>query len=166
MALAAVGAGIGAAGSALGAVGSLNQANSNANIAIYNSENAINNANTTTEQGAEAARRSLVNSRKTMGQETAAYGASGVTGNGSAAWVLRNSAAQGELNALTITNAAAIKAQAFTNEANLDIYRAGNDKTSGYIGAASSLLKGASSLAGGASGGGGSSSGDSGVEAD
>ena len=145
-----------AAGTGLSMVGSISQGNSNANVADYNADVAGANASTVTQQGAEEARRSLVNTRKFEGQEGAAYGASGVSG-GSAQDVMRSTAAQGALNALTITNNAAIKATSYTNEANLDTYRAGNDQMAGYLGAASALTKG---LSGGGGGGGSSSGGD------
>lgn len=143
-------------GATLKAAGSIYQGNSDANIAQYNEQIADQNATLVTQQGQEEARRSLVNSRKFIGQEEAGYGASGVSG-GSAQWVMRASAAQGELNALTIQNNADVKAQAYRNEANLDQFRAQNMRMKGYAGAASAVLGflgGGSGPLGGGSGGG------------
>lgn len=135
----------GIAGSFLGAAGSIYQGQSNANVADYNASIADQNASIAESQGAEAARRSLVNSSKITGAAAAGYGASNVSGV-SASLVLQNSAAQGELNALTIQHSADLRANAYTNEAALDEYRAGNDRLSGYMGAAASIMNGAKSF--------------------
>lgn len=135
-----------AAGTALSAVGPINQGNADAGVANYNADMADQNAQITTAQGEEQARRSLVQSRKMIGSEGAAYGASGVSG-GSAEWVMRNSAAQGELNALTIKNNAAIKSSAYSNEAALDRFRGTNAETAGYIKASAALLGGGGKMA-------------------
>jgi len=126
-------------GGILGAGGAIRQGNANAGVANYNATIADQNAQLMDQQGAEAERRSLVNSRKIIGMGEADAGASGITG-GTFQAILRNSAAQGELNALTIKNNADIKATAFRNEAGLDRYRAGNATTTGNINAATSLL--------------------------
>jgi hypothetical protein len=149
------------AGPIIGAVGALRQGNSNASMGEYNAQIADQNAQTVVAQGAEQARRSLINSAKFMGHQEAGYAASGVSG-GSAEYVMRNTAAQGELNALTLKNNAAIKATAYRNEAALDRFRGDNARTAGYFGAASGLLRGAAAYKGG--GGGGSSSEDDMIE--
>lgn len=142
MAEAAVGA-----GATIGAVGSIFGGNANAGVADYNANVAQQNAALVEAQGAEQSRRALVQSRKFIGQQGAAYGASGVGNDGSAQWVMRNSAAQGELNALTIQNQADIKATAYRNEAALDQFRGSNMETAGYLGAAGSLLGGGAKIA-------------------
>lgn len=146
-----------AAGTGLGMLGAVRQGNANANVAEYNASISEQNASIVEAQGAEQARRSLVNTHKLIGAQQAAYGASGVASDGSAMDVMRASAAQGELNALTLKNNAAIKANAYRNEANLDRYRGNNDKIAGYMNAASTGLMGGSKMSGmsGGSGGGG-----------
>jgi hypothetical protein len=143
------------AGTGLSMYGSIMQGNANGNIADYNATVANQNADIAIAQGEEMARRSRLQTTKLIGAQSAAYGAAGVTSDGSAMDVMRASAQQGELNALTLKNNAAIKANAYRNEANLDRFRAGNDRTAGYINAASSLLGGGSKLMGMSGGGGG-----------
>lgn len=142
-----------AGGAAIGAVGSIGQGNANGNVADYNAQIANQNAATVEAQGAEQERRSLVNSNKVLGQEGAAYGASGVGSTGSAMDVMRNSAANGELNALTIKNQADVKATAYANEAALDQFRGSNDRTAGYLNAAAGLLGAGGKIASLSSGG-------------
>lgn len=150
-----------AAGAGLNAVGAIQQGNSNANVASYNAAIANQNAAIVQAQGAEQERLSRIQSGKAIGGEQASYGASGVTGDGSAMDVIRNSAANAELNALTIKNNSDIKATALKNEAALDYYRASNDQVAGYMNAASDLIGGTGKVMS-MSGGGGKSS-DSGV---
>lgn len=142
-------------GTSLSMAGSIYQGNVNANVANYNAQVTDQDATQVNEQGAEDSRRALVNSSKMLSGGQAAYGASGVSG-GSTRDVLRAGAAQGELNALTIQYNAGVKANAYSNEANLDRYRATNDQTAGQLGAASALIKGIGQLSniGGGSGGG------------
>lgn len=149
-------------GALMSAGGNAKQGQDNAQIAEYNAKVAEQDAQQVTAQGAELARRSLVNSSKFVGAGMANYGASGVANDGSAQWVLRNSAAQGELNALTIKNNADVRATAFNNTAQLDHMRAANDVQAGNINAASSILTGASRIAGMTMGGGGGYSGGGG----
>jgi hypothetical protein len=147
------------AGAGLQAAGAEFQGQSNANIANYNATVATQSAAEVTAQGQAEAVRSLQNSRKMISGGQAAFGASGVSGSSvSTQDTLRAGAAQGELNALTIQNNAAIKATAYGNEATLDQYRAQNDITAGNLGAASAIIKGIGGLAGGGGGGGGGSS--------
>lgn len=139
------------AGTGLQATGSIEQGNENASVANYNATIAQQNAGTVTAQGAEEARRSLINSNKVTGAAQANFGASGVAAGGSASDVLRSSAAQGELNALTIKNSAGIKATAYNNEAALDQYRAQNMAQAGQMKGASSILSYVGSLGSGGS---------------
>lgn len=154
------------AGKGLAAVGDIRQGNANANVADYNAQVANQNAQIVLQQGAEQERRSRVQASMAIGAERAAYGASGVTADGSAADVIRSSAANAELNALTIRNGSQIKATALRNEASLDYYRASNDRVAGYMNAAGDLIGAGSKMAmmsGGGSGGSGSASGDLGA---
>lgn len=136
-----------AAGKGLSAVGDIRQGNANANVSEYNAAVADQNAGIVLAQGAEQERRARIQASRAIGGEQAAYGASGVTSEGSATDVLRNSAANAELNALTIRNSADIKATALKNEAALDHYRASNDRVAGYMNAASDLIGGGSKMA-------------------
>lgn len=153
-------------GNALGVAGPISQGYQDKGVADYNAQVADNDASVVQAQGDEEARRSLVNSRKMTGDAQAAYGASGVGNTGSAQWVLRNSAAQGELNALTIKNNASIKATALTNESALDRFRGQNELTAGYVKGASSLLSSIGSFTGAAPSSGGNGNASSSEEED
>lgn len=136
-----------AAGPALNVAGAIHQGNSNAAISEYNAQMANRNAGIVQQQGAEQERRSRVQAGKQIGGMVSAYGASGVSSDGSAADVIRNSAANAELNALTIRNNADIKATALRNEASLDYYRANNDRVAGYMNAVATMIPGVGKIA-------------------
>lgn len=121
-------------------LGSMYQGHLNSSVDDYNANVATQNAQIVENQGAEEAQESLVNSRKITGAASAAYGASGVAAGGSAAWVLRASAQQGELSALTLKNNADIKSVAYQNEAALDKFKSVNDIKAGDIGAVTSAI--------------------------
>lgn len=140
-------------GGMLSASGAEFQGDANAGVAEYNSATAYQNASEVYAMGKEQARRSLIQSGKMIGAEGAAYGASGVTSDGSAQWVMRNSAAQGELNALTIMSNSTNKAIALNNEGALDQYRADNAQHAGDLGAFSALIGAGGSAASMAGGG-------------
>jgi hypothetical protein len=117
--------GLQALGTGVQLIGNKVQADAEIEVANYNADTALREALQTEEQGAELERRSRVESGKALGAAEAAYGASGVSGV-SAQAVLRNSAAQGELDALTIKHSADLKAYALRRGAGLDKMRAGN----------------------------------------
>lgn len=135
------------AGKGLAAVGDIRQGNANENVADYNAQVANQNADLVQSQGAEQARLAQLQADRVIGGMRAAYGASGVTSDGSAADVIRNSAANAELQQLTIKNAADIKSTALRNEASLDYYRASNDRVAGYMNAASDIIGGGGKMA-------------------
>lgn len=122
------------AGAGMQVIGSLRQAQMNSQMSEYNATVAEQNVQLVTQQANENARRALVNSNKVGGAEAAGFGASGVSGT-SALAVLQDTAAKGELDALTIKQQGAIKAAGYQNEANLDQYRASNELVSGDINA-------------------------------
>lgn len=73
----------------------------------------------------------------------AAYGASGVSLEGSPLDVLENSAAEAELDALTIRYKGKVGAMGSESEAATQRARASNAKTEGYYNAGTALLGGA-----------------------
>lgn len=149
-----------AGGGAVSAASAIQQGQDAVAISRYNYNNDVNSANLAVQQGNEESRRSLVNSNKVIGQGEAAAGASGITTSGSALNVIGNSAAQGELNALTIQHQAALKAYGFANQAILEPFKQQIANTNAQMGAAGALI-GASAKAYSYSGSGGSG-GDSG----
>lgn len=137
---------------AAGVIGSLRQGKQEAQMAEFNANVARQNAATVEQQATENARRSLVNNNKLIGSQKAAYAASGVSG-GSALDVLQDTAAKGELDAITIKNKGDIAASSYQNEAGLNKYRASNALTSSYINAAGAATSAASKYASIKSGG-------------
>jgi hypothetical protein len=129
-----------AAGAIFGVAGNLIEGEQKKAVDNYNASIAFDNANQTIAAGNEEARRSLVNSGKAIGGEQAAYSASGVASDGSALWVLRDSAAKGALDAMTIKRNAATKANNYFNEGMMDRQRGEQASAAGEWGAASSFL--------------------------
>ena len=145
-----------AGGSAgLGAVGAIHQAQAEASAANYNSAVANQNAEQAIAQAAEEERRTRVIARKQIGAARAAYGASGVSLEGSPLDVLGEMAATAEMDALTVRHAGRVRAAGYMNEARLDKFRAKTARTGAYFGASGALLGGGAKAAS-YSGGGGS----------
>lgn len=113
----------------------------------YNAKVARENAKVARDQGAEEERRVRVQGRKVLGDIRANYGASGITG-GSALDVLADSAANAEMDALTVRRNSEIRAYQFDQEAEMESRGASSSRTMGRISAAASLLGGAGSIAG------------------
>lgn len=141
-------AGAMAAGAALSAVGSIRGGNAVANAAEYNAQNAEANAQESRQQASEEERRVRVQARKQIGAARANYGASGVTTEGSALDVLEESAANAELDALTVRHQGEMKARNFEQYANMERFKGREAKVAGYLGAAGSAAQGAGKFAG------------------
>ena len=133
---------ISAIGTVVGVIGAIRQGNSQANAYQYNAAQATNQATYATQAAAENERRQRILSRQAIGGARAGYGASGVTLEGTPLDVLESSAANAELDALTIRHQGALAAAGYTNTANLDTFSASGARTGGYISAADELLKG------------------------
>lgn len=116
----------------LSTVGPIIQGNQEKAMADFNATAAGQQASEVTAQGEENAKQSLLNSNKMIGAEESGYSAAGVTGV-SASSVIRASASQGALNALTIINNADIKAVGYTNQAALDTYKGYADQLAGDV---------------------------------
>lgn len=121
--------------------------------ADYNAQMARNNAQEARNQAAEEERRSRVQSRQVIGSQRAAAGASGVQLEGSALDSIEESAANGELDALTIRHGGQAKAANYESEAQLENYKGKQARIGGYVGGASALLKSGSKIAGSGMGG-------------
>lgn len=137
MAVAAILAGVGGATKAFGDVYEAQAAGA---AADYNAQVAEQNAQLVRQQANEEARRAGVVAIKQIGQARANVGASGVQMDGSALDVLRQSAANAELDVLTIQHQGQVKEYGYQAEAALDRQRASNSRTLGYFKAAGDLL--------------------------
>jgi hypothetical protein len=133
-------------------VGTLSSANAAQGQADYQSKVAQQNANTVAQQTAANAEAQDRQNRLRRGANIAAAGASGV-GTDSFGDILQNNAALEQLDMLTIQSEGLLQQRNFESEASLATARGKSARTSGYIGAASSILGGASNLNLGGGGG-------------
>ncbi|OGT79396.1 MAG: hypothetical protein A3J35_04355 [Gammaproteobacteria bacterium RIFCSPLOWO2_02_FULL_52_10] len=127
-------------------VGAIRQGQSQAASSDYNAAVARNNAVYARQVAAENERRQRILTRKTIGGARAGYGASGVTLEGTPLDVPRESAANAELDALTIRHQGELAARGYENTATLDTFAASGARTGGYISAADELLTGGAKL--------------------
>jgi hypothetical protein len=115
----------------------------------FQADVADRNANEAIQQGSFNAFRARLRGQQVLGAAKANYGASGVsTAYGSGAAVLMSSAALSELDRLNILHGADIKAANYENQARIDRFGAGNEKTAGVIGGIGGLVTSAGALAG------------------
>lgn len=137
------------AGNASGAAGEYR-----AQVAENNAKTAEMNATMTSQAGETAAANSSLKTAAVIGRQKAAQGANNIDVNsGSAAQVRSATAALGRLDALTIRSNAAreaygykVQGSDFKAEANLDRAMGKEARTSGWLGAAGTLLSTASTV--------------------
>lgn len=132
------------AGTVAGAFGTFQQSQAASATANYNAQIAERNAQIAEAEGAENARRTREAGRRVLGQQQAGFGVSGaVVGEGTPLDVLGSTAADVELDALTARYGANIEAQNARLLAAQQRSRASSARSSGFIGAGTSLLMGA-----------------------
>lgn len=131
-----------AIGTISSAAGSLSSSKAEANAAKYNAQIAEQNATIAEQQSKAAVEQQQRDTYRQAGAIRAAYGASGVTGDGTPMDVLADSYTMAILDRETIKYQYALEAQSYRNEANLQRTNAKNAKKAGYISAASKLLDG------------------------
>ncbi len=91
-----------------------------------------------------------VNARQAIGSEIAGYGASGISSSeGSAAEVIRASAANAELDALKLRTEGQNKAQAYRDSARLERQQGGKRETANRLSAVSALFGAGGKIASG-----------------
>lgn len=138
----AIGAGV------LGAVGSIQKGNAAGKAADFDAALGEQNANLAEQQGAQDAQAIRIQSRKNIGGIHASIGASGLTADsGSAMDVLQESAANGEMDALRAKHAGDLKAWSYRTGAEQSREAGDSARTTGYLGAASSILGAGASVA-------------------
>jgi hypothetical protein len=135
------------AGGLLQAYGQLKAAEAESTADKANAQVARDNATLTLQQSAANERALRVQGAKALGDIRAGYGANGVTMTGSALQVIKSSASNVEMDALTVRHEGELKAMGLRNEAKLDEYRADMADFTGKLGAASSLLSAGGSAA-------------------
>lgn len=143
-----IGPALSAIGTAVSVVGAFSQGRQSSDAAKYNAKLAEQNAVTARQQGAAQQEQQRKMAEKKIGSMAAAYSASGVSYEGSPLDVLAESAGNAELDYQTIKYNTELRAMGYNNTASLERSKASNAMTSGYMNAASSMLKGAGSLSG------------------
>jgi hypothetical protein len=129
-------------GTVMGASGMLYQGQAQEQAAKYNAEVGMQNAKFTREAAASEESKARLLGKKTIGQARANIGASGIQTDASAMDVLEESAANNEMDALTIRHNGAMKAWAYEAGAALDLESGKNAMAGARVGAVASLLKG------------------------
>ncbi len=142
------------AGGAVNAKAAIMEGQAAAAAAEYNEKQALDNANLSRLQSAEDVRRLRVMARKQIGSARAASGASGVALDGSALDVLEESAANAELDALTLKHQGDVKAYGFESDARLERFRKRSALEMATVKSAAALLGAGGQAAGYQSGGG------------
>jgi hypothetical protein len=129
---------------AVSAVGMKQAAVAQEKSSEYNADINKKNAEAANQQGMFDAEQTRIRNKRLLSAQQAAYSASGVDPNaGSATDVKQDSTIEGEMDALVALYTGKSSANAFNNRSGLNQMQAGYARTSGNIGAASSLLGGA-----------------------
>lgn len=141
-----------AVSAAVTAVGQIRQAQATSAAANYTAQVADRNALVARQQSEADAHRQRAVSARRLGSIRAAYGASGVTMEGTPLDLLEDSAAQAELDAITTRYKGEVAAIGYEGEAQLARFRAKQARREGNLSAATTLLGAASRMYGGAGG--------------
>lgn len=119
------------------------QGNAASDAAKYNKEVADQNAIAATQQAQQDAQLQSARDKQLLGAQAAAYGASGVTSEGSPLDVLGSTASNAELSRQTLLYRGRLKAAGYNDESQLDATAATNDQSNAAFSASGALLKGA-----------------------
>lgn len=134
------------AGTAFQAVGAIRQASAESNAAKFNAQVAENNARIARQNAVENAARQRRENQRRLGAIRAGFGASGISLEGTPLDVLEDSAAEAELDALTIEHQGALEAAGFSSSAALSRTRARSAKQAGFVKAGTALLTGGTEI--------------------
>lgn len=133
-------------GTIAGVAGQINQANAQAAASRMNAQIGFKNAALTRQQAAQEEARLRTQGKKDLGSIRVGYGSSGVSMEGSAMDVLQESAANVELDALTLRHRGESQAKMYEMGAQMDLNTASSARTSGLLSAAGTLLGGGAKL--------------------
>lgn len=138
---------IAAVGAIVSAVGSVKQGQAAQQAGDFNAAVATQNAGIAQQQGDVAVAQQQVQGEKTIGAQTAAFGASGVQGGtGSALDLLRQSTAQSSMDAANIRYNYNLKGESDITNASIDTFSGNTASQNGYYSAAGNLLSGVSNV--------------------
>lgn len=128
---------------AVAAVGAIEQGLSAQQAGKFNAQVANRNQILSNQNAAQDATAQAADAARRIGATRAAYAKGGVQlDEGSPLTVLEDSARNAELDRQTILYQGRIQAQGYSDQSHLDTYSGNAAATAGYIGGASSLLKG------------------------
>ena len=127
---------------AVQAFGAIQQGVAGKRAADYNARQSEIRAQASRQQAAADAERKRRDNVRKLGVIRANYAASGVTVEGSPLDILESSAAEGEMDALTIQQRGEVAAQGYEETAELDRFRGEAAFSQGLFSAGSSLLGG------------------------
>jgi hypothetical protein len=137
---------------AIGAISAISSAKQQSDSSKYNAKVAENQAISSRQQAEANAITQQRSAAKKIGSMQAAYGASGISVEGSSLDILEESARNAEMDRQNIIYGGELRAIGSEGTAILEKNRASNAMSSGYLSAAGSIFKGAAGLSGGASG--------------
>lgn len=132
---------------AVSAVGTVVGAIGQSNADKFNSQVAAQNATVAQQQAQAAAKMQRENALKALGATTAAYGASGVSMEGSPLDVLANSASNAERDRQNILYQGQIRAAGYQDQSQLDSMASSNDLIEGGFKATGTILGGGAKIA-------------------
>ena len=124
------------AAATVGAVGSMKQAKAQSNAAKFNAAQAAQDAVAAQQQAQQAAQLQQIQAQKAFGATRAAYGAAGVTMDGTPLDVLAESAVTAERDKQTILYQGKLRAAGYQSESALQTAAASNAMTQVYFSAA------------------------------
>lgn len=128
------------AGTAMSVLGQLQQAQTARAVGRYNQQLSERNAAIARDQTAAEIIRQQRTARRVQGAARAAYGASGVTMEGSPLDVLEDNATQAELDTLTLRYRGELRAQGYEQEGAMARFRGDQQARAGRMAAAGTLL--------------------------
>ena len=152
--MAPVGLAIMAVGTLVQTIGGISSGIAAKKASEFNAKVAEQNAALVREQTAEDVRRFRVQSRQALGSLRAQIGGSGVEFTATPLAVLGESAANAEMDALTLERAGENKAKGLISDAEFERIKGSAAKKAGFISAAGTLLSGAGNIIGGLPAGG------------
>ena len=126
------------------AEGAKRTAKAQATVFDYNASVADRNAGISREQASRDAASQQRLSRQVIGAGRAAYGASGITTEGSAMDVLQSGAELAELDRLNILYKGDLKALGYSDQSKIDTYASNNAIEQGHFASAAGYISGAS----------------------
>lgn len=130
------------AATAVSAVGAISIGMAQSNASEYQANVARQNATAAQQQAQQAADLQARKTQQMLGQTRAAYGASGVTSEGSPLDILASSASAAEEDRQTILYQGHLRAAGYTSDAQLDSMAADSARTNSYFSATGALLSG------------------------